>query len=453
MQLALKALDLPVPPGSIIGMQDFKTSLDSALHAINSGEFAEAERHCRVGIELEPGSAQAWHLCGIACAQQDLLEKAIECFENSVKHKPSVANYHYNLGLAYRKLNRLDEAACCYRATIEKDPDHVEAHNNLATLLEERGESSEAKELFRNILERCPDSSITQYNYGGLLEDCDQPEEAIKHYQLAVDADANFAAAQHALVEALILLDRNEEAVETFRTWMKFHPQDEIANHMKSVVTGEAPPDRCADDYVKATFDEHFARTYETRLSKIGYQGPAIVEEALRCLDSEMADLDVLDAGCGTGLCGPILRPIARKLVGVDLSPDMLDVSRQRNDYDELIESELTSYLQANPSSFDLIVAADTLCYFGELSEVIAALGESLKPGGVFVFTVECWDTKESSSSFDLQANGRYRHSESYVRQVVIDEELEQSRLVHEVVRSQRGQAVDALVVTATRRA
>ena len=34
--------------------------------------------------------------------------------------------------------------------------------------------------------------------------------------------------------------------------------------------------------------------------------------------------LDVLDAGCGTGLCGPLVAPYARRLVGVDLSEAML---------------------------------------------------------------------------------------------------------------------------------
>ena len=38
--------------------------------------------------------------------------------------------------------------------------------------------------------------------------------------------------------------------------------------------------------------------------------------------------LDVLDLGCGTGLCGPLLRPYARALAGVDLSPQMLERMR-----------------------------------------------------------------------------------------------------------------------------
>ena len=48
--------------------------------------------------------------------------------------------------------------------------------------------------------------------------------------------------------------------------------------------------------------------------------------------------LDVLDAGCGTGLCGPLVAPYARRLAGVDLSEGMLAHAKEKNVYDELIE-------------------------------------------------------------------------------------------------------------------
>ena len=35
--------------------------------------------------------------------------------------------------------------------------------------------------------------------------------------------------------------------------------------------------------------------------------------------------LDVLDLGCGTGLMGAEIHPLARTLVGVDLSSQMLE--------------------------------------------------------------------------------------------------------------------------------
>jgi predicted TPR repeat methyltransferase len=56
---------------------------------------------------------------------------------------------------------------------------------------------------------------------------------------------------------------------------------------------------------------------------------------------------DVLDAGCGTGLCGAILAPFARRLVGVDLSEGMLAHAKAKNVYHELVKAELGGLLRA----------------------------------------------------------------------------------------------------------
>ena len=118
-------------------------------------------------------------------------------------------------------------------------------------------------------------------------------------------------------------------------------------------------------------------------------------------------ELDVLDAGCGTGLCGPLLAPYARRLVGVDLSERMLAQARAREVYDELVKGELTDYLRASAGMFDAIVSADTLVYFGPLEEVVEAAERALRPGGHVVFTVE----EQPESGYSLSVNGRYRHA------------------------------------------
>jgi predicted TPR repeat methyltransferase len=104
---------------------------------------------------------------------------------------------------------------------------------------------------------------------------------------------------------------------------------------------------------------------------------------------SASGGLDVLDAGCGTGLCGPLIAPYARRLVGVDLSERMLDQARTRDVYDELVRGELTGYLRDCTAAFDVVVAADTPENFGPLEEVVASAENALRGGGRLVFTVE----------------------------------------------------------------
>lgn len=156
--------------------------------------------------------------------------------------------------------------------------------------------------------------------------------------------------------------------------------------------------------------------------------------------------LDVLDAGCGTGLCGPLLKPYARRLTGVDLSPEMLRLAGRRRVYDELHAVELTAFLRDAPGRYDLIAAADTLCYFGDLGPVLAAAAAALRPGGRLLFTLE---RLADGGEFRLNSSGRYAHSEA-----AVDRRLRDSGLVPEtveagVLRQEGGTPVDGLIVGA----
>ena len=129
--------------------------------------------------------------------------------------------------------------------------------------------------------------------------------------------------------------------------------------------------------------------------------------------------LDVLDAGCGTGLCGPLVAPYARRLTGVDLSAGMLAQAREKHVYDELVQAELTEYLRHCLDAFDIIVSADTLAYFGVLDEVVAAAASALRVGGLLVFTLERL-ADESGADFRLELHGRYTHTRRYVERLLI---------------------------------
>jgi predicted TPR repeat methyltransferase len=160
--------------------------------------------------------------------------------------------------------------------------------------------------------------------------------------------------------------------------------------------------------------------------------------------------LDVLDAGCGTGLCGPLVAPYARRLTGVDLSERMLAQARARDVYDELVKGELTAYLGESAAAFDVIVSADTLVYFGPLEAVVAAAGSALRPGGRLIFTVEELVGAERDPGYTITPSGRYCHSREYLERVLIDESLE-PEVASAELRLEAGDPVPGLVVRATK--
>ncbi|WP_163597484.1 class I SAM-dependent DNA methyltransferase, partial [Klebsiella pneumoniae] len=66
----------------------------------------------------------------------------------------------------------------------------------------------------------------------------------------------------------------------------------------------------------------------------LDYRAPELVAEAVAASqEAGTTGLAILDAGCGTGLCGPSLRPFADRLIGIDLSRKMLERAAARGCY------------------------------------------------------------------------------------------------------------------------
>ena len=166
---------------------------------------------------------------------------------------------------------------------------------------------------------------------------------------------------------------------------------------------------------------------------------------------ASQAGLDILDAGCGTGLCGEHFKPLARRLVGVDLSLEMLKRAGVRKLYDELIMGELTAFVGAVPAAWDLIVSADTLVYFGDLAAAMTAAHRGLRPGGTVVFTLERASEGEAPQGFRINPHGRYSHTASYVRRVLSAAGLEPRQLSHVHLRLELKKPVEGLLVVASR--
>ncbi len=205
-------------------------------------------------------------------------------------------------------------------------------------------------------------------------------------------------------------------AAETLLTQAEPHYRDACAefDFVAAGLRGQAIPAGKQRDMAVAIFDK-FAADYDDTLTSIRNNGPQMIGRVLGQLDlPRKRGLQVLDAGCGTGLCAAHLRPYANRLHGVDVSVGMLEQARAKRTYDTLTRSDLTvaGTLPAGP--FDLIVAADVLTYFGDLTGVLRSLAGVLRPGGWLVMTVEDGGDM-AAPGYGLGPSGRFRHSVGHI--------------------------------------
>ena len=247
--------------------------------------------------------------------------------------------------------------------------------------------------------------------------------------------------AYRALGRILRYAGRPDEAAAWYRRCLEIAPTDAVAT-MGLAALGQGPvPGRLPNDVVLYVFDRN-ADSYEANMRGLGYSAPESLLGLLRAEGgAEDGSLDVLDLGCGSGWCGPLFRPFARRLVGVDLSPRMLAIAAGKHVYDELIQAEILEYLAHTTDSVDLVVAANVLVYFGDLASLTEGVARVLRPGGRFFFDVEMGEGPQPG----FHVSGRYTHSLAVLESALLPLGFTFSRIDEMVMRTELGVPVAGL--------
>jgi predicted TPR repeat methyltransferase len=413
-------------------------------------QFAQAEEVYRRVLETLPDHPRALHYAGVLAHQQGRNDEALSLIERSLALAPDQADWYSNLGIVLQSYGRLEQAIDGYRRAIAIDPSHANAHNNLGVLLRATGKPVEAEAAYRAAIRLNPEHIDAYTNLGILLDGLKRTEEAAACYCRVVTLRPKHREARKLLALAHATLGEIEKATSILQEWLEEEPENPVAQHMLAACTGRDVPERASNGFIEATFDS-FASSFESKLAKLSYRAPALVAAMLVDAGLEAANrLDVLDAGCGTGLCGALVAPFARRLVGVDLSEGMLAHAKGKNVYHALVKAELTQYLRNHSEAFDLIVAADALVYFGDLHGVIAALAGALRANGLLVFTLEQSVKNRADAGHCLELHGRYSHVQAYVERVLTKQGL-QSKIIEAELRTEAGAPVSGLVVRAVK--
>ncbi len=426
-------------------------ALGTVLQA--QGLLGDAEESYRRALDHRPDHAPTLVNLGTVLHAQGRLDQAAACHRRAVTVEPGLASAHLNLGAVLQAQGRLFDAVKSYRRALTLAPRDAAAHFNLGTAVQAVGWLEEAVRCYQDACTLAPDHAEAHNNLGQCFETQGRLTEAVAAHHRACALRSDRVAFHNNLACALYLLHRRDPAAAEagVAAWLAAHPNQPIARHMAQALTGTGPPPpQPPATYVQTLFDG-FAESFERELLGIGYCGPRLMAEAFaRLLPVAQADRAVLDAGCGTGLCAPVLRPWARTLTGVDVSPQMVEYARHRTLYDDLVVAELTRYLPAHRERFDLIAAADVLCYFGDLTPVIAGLAAALRRHGALAFTVE--QAPDPTEPFRLAAHGRYLHGETALRALLTRHGLMITDLSVTNLRDEDGQPSPNLVVLAIRK-
>ncbi|MFT3858205.1 MAG: tetratricopeptide repeat protein [Aquabacterium sp.] len=437
---------LPEPPAGELTIDD-ALRYAMQLHQADALEAA-ATIYGRI-LEVVPDHPDALHLLGMVRHRMGQSDEGVAMIEKAIAQQPDFVGFHNNIGNIYTSRGEVDKALSAYERASALAPEHPDLHNNLGALYKAQRRFEEAKAAYERALALNAQHINALNNLGLLYAELGDRSNAISYYVKALELLPGDASARKLLGTTYYAMGRIDDAAEVYRQWLSKEPDHPTARHMYAACTGQGVPDRAADDYVEHAFDQ-FAASFESVLNeRLNYQAPQLCADMMaRHLPPAQRQYVMLDAGCGTGLCGPLMKPWAQVLAGVDLSKGMLDQAQTKGAYDDLYKAELTEFLTLSPRQWDVVVSADTLCYFGDLRQVVAAASGSLKPGGLLVFTVEALP-EDSPAAHQIQPHGRYAHSAGHIVEVLSLAGLNLLERAGVILREEGGKPVHGWLVAA----
>ena len=448
------------------------------LHYQNQ-QYPEAISSYEAALRIKPDYMDAHYHLGMALLHVNQTETAISHFEQVLSLDPKHTEAYYQLGQVHHQKNNLDQAVDYYIACLGLDPQHVESCHGLAAAYTNLGDLKKAREHFEKTLQYQADHHEARFNFASLLLNQKKLNEALMHYLYLLEHQPNLDVYYNIGV-IYMDQDRHDDAIQYFNEALAFDP-DHLETHMNMAavflkkedypsankhyeIAFKQQPDNpeiayilnainqnektgktfntAPDQYVKNLFDQ-YAPHFDKHLTEyLYYQAPEQLHKVVTNLLGRVAEeWHVLDLGCGTGLCGPLFRPLAKKLMGVDISEKMLDIAREKSIYDKLQALEMVTALR-DYNDLDLIIAVDVLPYVGDLKDLFGGVGRALKPQGWFAFTIE----KTSVSPYELQRSARFAHAQDYIEQLAAKYNFDILHSSSAILRNNRNQVVEGAI-------
>ena len=287
-----------------------------------------------------------------------------------------------------------------------------------------------------------------RYTWAQDLESKGDLAGAAELLEQALELTPGYASAWFALGELREKLGNADGAAVAYRNAREADPEDRhgaLLNLMR--LGGNAPADM-PPAYIRTLFD-HYAADFDRSLTEgLAYSAPVLLLAAVEAAAAAPRFTAMLDLGCGTGLAGAAFRGKVDTLVGVDLSPRMIEQARAKTIYDRLEVGDLLEFLAAEKragNKYDLIVAADVFAYLPELAPVARAAVAVLARGGLLAFSVESND----GEGVELGAALRFSHSAAHVRAAVEGAGLKLLGLDSASTRTEKGWPVPGLIAVA----
>jgi len=431
-------------PGDAVKLAELGSLLSAA------GRPAEARGILDEALRLDPRQTQAWLTLACVCRELGDTAEAERAWLMTLDIAPNLPEALVGLGLLYTESRRYRTAARLLAAAVEAGAASLALFACLGQAQAYLGEFEKSRIAFESARRIAPDQGVIvrRHAFAALVEAAltAPAEDALALYQnLAGDDARPLDDIGHEAFHVLAGYRQIGAALRFGRYILERCPDDVIVGFQVDALLGRAHR-RAPDAYLRAMFDK-YAQKFDWHVGEVlEYRVPQQCAKLL--VEAGAKGARVLDLGCGTGIAATHLQSVAREIVGVDLSPAMLQLARDRGLYAELVESEAVAWLSKAKRVFDVVIALDTLIYFGDLSNLFDVAAARLAPGGLFAFSYET----QEQSDWTLLPSGRFAHNPAYVDALASALGFETVSILSTTIRLEANEPVPGRVVLLRRK-
>lgn len=379
---------------------------------------------------------------------------AIDLFKKSLRYNSSYYKTLYNIACCYININDLTHGIEYLHKTLDLNPNHTDSHFALSQYYQQNNNNKLAETHLAQSLQSSKNNknsnlAVAEYNYGVLEQQRKNYDQALAHYKTSLDLNPNSFATCYNIASVYQKIQNYPEAIKYYKQALALNPNDPSCTYILACLLSNQNMQKAPAEYIELLFDNYAADFEHELINNLDYKTPEILYKLFTKNLPELNNLNILDLGCGTGLISNYFKTISKNLIGVDLSQKMLAIANAKNNYTNLIKSDIDSYLEININNhypkFNLIILADVLVYYGDLENLFVKIKENLEPQGHLLFSIELSEAADHLNDYNLSTTGRYTHSLEYIKQIIFNKfTLIDSKTT--TLRTQNGHEVQGMV-------
>ncbi|MES2283267.1 MAG: tetratricopeptide repeat protein [Pseudomonadota bacterium] len=429
--------------------EEAKRAFLAGIAHYEAGRFPEARSSFEEALLLVPGRVSTLGNLAATLLKLGEPEAALPLLEQAIAADASYLDAWLHRAEALAALGRQDDALASLDSALALKPDSVPALYERSVLLNSMGRHAESLAASARLVAREPQNTDGWAIRAEALHRLERLEDALRAFDTLLEIDPKLHRAWSQRAAILKDLGYREDAAASFRQAIALGGDAALNGYFLASLTGEGAPATAPSGYVEALFDD-YAGLFDTHLVNVlGYKAHSVLIGHAQAVGKKHYRA-ALDLGCGTGLCGPLVKAFADRVDGVDLSSKMITRAGELGVYGSLVQADIASFLQGTDQRYDMVLSADVFIYVGALEAVFAGVQRVLEPGGLFCFSVERVkqdDRAGAGIEYQLMSSQRYAHSPDYLRTLASSYGFRVADVLEQPIREEQGRPIDGLYV------